>query len=92
MNTDLQLNKDGTPYTSEQHFTCKTQATAFKTLLESMAARPQDYISERGRLTTNTVEGFHGMALVYRDKRTDLGHKHYVCKTNMAVCHKVILQ
>ena len=46
-------------------------------------------MSDRGRLTTNTVEGFHGPALVYRDKRTDLGHTHYVCKTNMAICHKV---
>ena len=40
-------------------------------------------------MTTNTVEGFHGLALMYRDKRTDLEHTHYVCKTNMAVCHKV---
>ena len=46
-------------------------------------------VSDCGRLTTNTVEGFHGLALVYRDKRTDLGHTHYVCKTNMAICHKV---
>ena len=61
----------------------------FQTLIEGMAARPQDYVSDHGRLTTNTVEGFHGLALVYRDKRTDLGHTHYTCKTNMAVCHKV---
>ena len=54
-----------------------------------MAARPQDYVPLGGRMTTNTVEGFHGLALMYRDKRTDLGHTHYVCKTNMAVCHKV---
>lgn len=54
-----------------------------------MAARPQDYVSLGGRMTTNSVEGFHGLALMYRDKRTDLGHTHYVCKTNMAVCHKV---
>ena len=40
-------------------------------------------------MTTNSVEGFHGLALVYRDKHTDLLHTHYVCKTNMAVCHKV---
>ena len=46
-------------------------------------------MSDRGRLTTNSVEGFHGLALVYRDKRTDLCHTHYVCKTNMAICHKV---
>ena len=54
-----------------------------------MAAHPQDYMSDHGRLTTNTVEGFHGLALVYRDKRTDLGHTHYICKINMAICHKV---
>ena len=57
--------------------------------MEEMSAAPQDYMSDRGRLTTNTVEGFHGLALVYWDKRTDLGHTHYVCKTNMAICHKV---
>ncbi len=50
---------------------------------------PQDYVSHHGRLKTNTVEGFHGLALLYRDKRTDLGHVHYTCKTNMAICHKV---
>ena len=61
----------------------------FLQLLKGMAERPQDYISVNGRMTTNTVEGFHGLALMYRDKRTDLGHTHYVCKTNMAICHKV---
>lgn len=54
-----------------------------------MATRPQDYLSLGGRMTTNSVEGFHSLALVYRDKRTDLHHTHYVCKTNMAICHKV---
>ena len=54
-----------------------------------MATCPQDYVSDRGRLTTNTVEGFHGLALMYRTKRTDLHHAHYICKTNMAICHKV---
>ena len=54
-----------------------------------MAKIPQDYVSFRGRTTTNAVEGFHSIALIYRSKRTDLGHRHYVCKTNMAVCHKV---
>ena len=54
-----------------------------------MAAHPQDYVSECGRLTTNTVEGFHGLALVYRDKWTDLSHTHYVCKTNMVIYHNV---
>ena len=57
--------------------------------MESIAKRPQDYISNRGRTTTNTVEGYHGLALMYRDKRTDLGSYHYMCKTNMSICHKV---
>ena len=58
------FNPDGTPYTTDQHFSCKAQAGDFKALLESMAARPQDYVSNRGRLTTNVV---HGLALLYRD-------------------------
>ena len=65
-------------------------SVAFNSLLNQMADRPQDYVTERGRVTTNSVEGFHGVALMYRDKRTDLGHTHYVCKTNMSICHKVI--
>ncbi len=83
------MNPDGTPYRSKNYFTCKSQVAGFSTLLEEMSAYPQDYVSDHGRLTTNTVEGFHGLALVYRDKRTDLSHTHYVCKTNMAICHKV---
>ena len=70
------MNEDGTQYTSDQKFTCKAQADGFKALLDNMAARPQDYVSDRGRLTTNSVEGFHGLALLYRGKRTDLGHMH----------------
>ncbi len=84
-----QCNSDGSPYTSDNAFTCKVQVDNFKVLIEGMAARPQDYVSDHGRLTTNTIEGFHGLALVYRSKRTDLGHAHYTCKTNMAICHKV---
>ena len=72
-------------------FTCQAQAEAFKELLTNMSKKPQDYVSDRGRTTTNAVEGFHGIALRYRSKRTDLGHTHYVCKTNMAICHKVQL-
>lgn len=85
----LQSNKDGTPYKSKHAFTCRAQSEEFKLLFENMASRPQDYVSVHGRMTTNAVEGFHGLALMYRDKRTDLGSKHYICKTNMAVCHKV---
>ena len=77
------------PYTSDHKFTCKAQADLFKEHLETMADRPQDYVSARGRTTTNAVEGFHGLALMYRDKRTDLGSYHYMCKTNMSICHKV---
>ena len=54
-----------------------------------MSGRPQDYVTTGGQMTTNTVEGFHGLALMYREKQIDLGHEHYVCKTNMALCHKV---
>ena len=54
-----------------------------------MANRPQDYVTPNGRMTTNTVEGFHGLALMYRGKQIDLEHTHYTCKTNMAICHKV---
>ncbi len=70
-------------------FTCKAQVEEFKALIEDISGRPQDYVSLHGKMTTNSVEGFHGLALVYRDKRTDLLHTHYVCKTNMAICHKV---
>ena len=65
-------------YKTKHAFTCEG-------LLEDMAARTQDYVSDHVCLTTNTVEGFHCLAL---RKQTDLGHVHYVCKTNMAICHK----
>ena len=61
----------------------------FEDLLTGMSKRPQDYITPRGRMTTNTVEAFHSLALLYGGKRTDLEHVHYTCKTNMAICHKV---
>ena len=86
----FKFDADGTPYKAEHGFTCQVQVAAFKSLIEGMSAHPQHYVSDHGRLTTNTVEGFHGLALVYRDKRTDLCHTHYTCKTNMAICHKVI--
>ena len=60
--------EDGSPYRSKHTFTCMAQVDGLKRLFEEMAAHPQDYVSERGRLTTNTVEGFHGLALLYRDK------------------------
>ena len=50
-----------------------------------MANRPQDYVTPNGRMTTNTVEGFHGLVLMYRGKQIDLEQTHYTCKTNMAI-------
>ena len=48
---------------------CLRCKDSFKALLEDMAASSQDYISNnRGRLTTNTVEGFHGLAHSVEDK------------------------
>ncbi len=70
-------------------FTCKEQEEGFRELLKSMAENPQDYITPDGRMTTNTVEGFHGLSLMYRAKRTDLQHEHYTCKSDMGICHKV---
>ena len=55
----------GKPYTSKHAFTCKAQAEGFQKLLEDMAHKPQDYITPTGRMTTNAVEGFHGLALMY---------------------------
>ena len=53
-----------------------------------MADGAQEYITTAGKVTTNAVEGFHGLALKYRGKRIDLHSTHYCCKTNMAVCYK----
>ena len=53
-----------------------------------MADKPQEYITSTGKVTTNAIEGFHGLALKYRGKQVDLAHTHYCTKTNMAVCHK----
>ena len=76
-------------YQVKDGFTCQAQTNTFLQLLRQMASRAQDYITPQGRMTTNSVEGFHGLCLMYRDKRTDLEHIHYTCKTNMAICHKV---
>ena len=81
---------NGQLYKTKHIFTCETQAKKLCELLENMAACPQDCVSLIGGcMTTNTVEGFHGLALMYRDKKTDLGHTRYVCKTNMVICLKV---
>ena len=54
------------PYHVKNGFTCKAQCDAFKSLLQCMADKPQDYVSESGRMTTNVIEGFHGLALMYK--------------------------
>ena len=51
----------------------------------------QDYVSDHGYLTNNTVERFHGLAILYRSKQTELGYVHYMCKTNMAICPRQAL-
>ena len=53
-----------------------------------MAGKPQEYITTTGKVTTNAVEGFHGLAPKYCSKRIDLLTTHYCCKTNMGMCHK----
>ena len=54
-----------------------------------MATIPEEYITLDGRVTNNIPEGYHGIALMYRNKRIDLGSVHYKCKTNMSIPHKV---
>ena len=46
-------------------------------LLREMAKRPQEYITPQGRVTTNSIEGFRGLALKYHGKKVDLHHSHY---------------
>ena len=48
----------------KEWFPCKAQCDGFKSLL---ADKPQDHFSGSGNMTTNAVEGFHGLALMYRD-------------------------
>ena len=67
---------------------CSVQSKVFENLLKEMAGKPQEYITNTSKVTTNTVEGIQGLALKYHGKRIDLLTTHYYCKTNMAVCHK----
>ena len=83
------MNDDGKPYQCKHAFNCPYQLEAFKKVLQKMAEKPEEYIGEKGKRTTNTAEGFHGSALAYRNKRIDLNCLHYECKTNMAILHKV---
>lgn len=87
----FQEAEDGTPYHTHKPLKCAEQSDAFLCLLQEMAKRPHEYITPEGRVTTNSIEGFHGLALKYRGKKIDLHHLHYTCKTNMAICHKVIM-
>lgn len=85
----LQEDDNGKPYTCKHTFTCPSQLQEFKIILQDMADRPHEYVSKDGKFTNNVPEGYHGIALAYRDKRIDLGAEHYSCKTNMSVLHKV---
>lgn len=58
-------------------------------VLQKMAEKPEEYIGEIWKRTTNTAEGFHGNALAYRNKRIELNCLCYECKTNMTILHKV---
>ena len=79
----------GSPYHTTKPLKCQEQDDAFLHLLQEIAKQPQDYIMPNGRVTTNSIEGFHSLAQKYRGKKIDLHHVHYVYKTNMAVCDKV---
>lgn len=85
----LQEDENGKPYQCKHAFNCPSQLKEFKALLQKMASRPEEYITLDGRVTNNIPEGYHGIALVYRNKRIDLGSIHYKCKTNMSIPHKV---
>ena len=58
-------NENRSPYSVKIPLTCPVQGEAFKKLLEGMhmAGRPQEYVTPNGKVTTNSVEGFHGLAL-----------------------------
>jgi len=55
-------------------------------LMHSWSSSKQWLPSLIGNVATNAVEGFHVLALKYRDKRIDLGaHPLLRCKTNMTI-------
>ncbi len=68
--------KHGTPNSTKDAFSCLDQLNAFKTLLENMTSKADVYITMDGRQTNNTPEGYHGIALSYRDKSIYLGSTH----------------
>jgi len=69
---------------------CVEQSGAFSRLLQEIAKHPQDYSTPQERVTIDSIEGFHGLALKYHGKKVDFHHSHYACKTSMAICHKEI--
>ena len=62
----LRINDDGSLYTTKSPLFCSVQFKAFEELLKSMGDKPQEYITTTGKVTTNSIEGFHGLALEYR--------------------------
>ena len=86
----VQADEDGKRYHCKHSFSSPSQLREFKALLGKMATRPEEYITLDGRVTNNIPEGYHGIALMYRNKRIDLGSVHYKCKTNMSIPHKAI--
>ena len=72
--------EDGKLYTTKHAFSCPDQLNAFKTLLENMATKADEYISTDGRQTNNTPEGYHGIALSYRDKRKPIISARQTCQ------------
>lgn len=81
---------DGKPYSSPIFFDCLVQKSALEKLVHTMAENPEEFISTSGPVTTNIAEGFHGLALMYRDKKAPLKARHYKVKTDMAFLHKNI--
>ena len=76
----FQEMSDGKPYSTNKPLQCTEQSEAFLQLLNEMAKKPHEYITPEGRVTTNSIEGFHGLAVKYCGKRVDLHHHHYTCK------------
>ena len=69
---------NGKPYSTDKPLKCTEQADAFLCLLKEMAKKPHEYVTPEGRCTTNSIEGFHELALKYLGKQVDLHHNHYI--------------
>ena len=59
-------NEDGSPCSTKYPLLCSVQSEAFEKLLKGMSDKTQEYITTAGKVTTNAVEAFHGLALKYR--------------------------